>query len=359
MQKVKAEADKRTLIIRHQTIHERKFEIQCELGKFGAMQINTINFNCCSISKFPDADYLFKSFPNLITLKLHNAKLDNICSFYLKGFDKLGYLFLDYNHIEELPSDLFKHTPNLQQISFASNKIKFIGEGILEPLKNLKSFDLRYNPSINVRYHYQSKPGDNSATLIAFQDAIKRCKPLKDVWKVVDEQKKELSHLKNKLQGQEKEFAVLKKTCEALERKLEVYQVEACPVLDFNVKVKGKKFKIQKKFLAANSQLFANLIRDNEDVDTLTFEDISEEAFEEVLKFMVNKSPPKPTANFIELYAVSGRLQMKGLMEVCARALMDKVTPENSLEFLVLCKKYPNIALEKKALEELKKNYEN
>lgn len=59
----------------------------------------------------------------------------------------------------------------------------------------------------------------------------------------------------------------------------------------------------------------------------------------------------------MELYAASGRLEMKEFMDITAVMLMDKITPENALAVLNLCSKYANEKLEKKAYEEYGKKF--
>lgn len=307
---------------------------------------------------FPLSECLLKYAPNLTRLMILSSKLTRIDEWDLKGFDKLKMLDLDYNNIEELPSDLFTHTPNLEHISIAENNIKAIGEGILEPLRNLKTFDLSNNPSINVYYNtlLLTNSIDAYVTLAGLKEAIKRCK---SVWEIVNEQKR-------KIEAQERGMDEVKKLCvdqtakiAELQKELqEVKQARAFSKFDFTIKVDGKEFKVQKKVLTDNSPLLAQMIRDNEDADTLELNDISEETFEEILNFMVTKQPPKPAANFCQIYAASGRLRMKELVDLCAEMLMEKVTHENALKILNMCEKIPNVELRKKALDELKKSYE-
>jgi hypothetical protein len=70
-----------------------------------------------------------------------------------------------------------------------------------------------------------------------------------------------------------------------------------------------------------------------------------------------SENPPNNATNPIELFAASARLQMKELMDMTAEILMEKVNPDNAPEIIILCKKYGNDQLRKKAFNELKKDY--
>jgi hypothetical protein len=47
---------------------------------------------------------------------------------------------------------------------------------------------------------------------------------------------------------------------------------------------------------------------------------------------------------------------MNELLDSTAKILMEKVSPDNALDVMKLCKKYPHDELRKKAFEELKKD---
>lgn len=288
---------------------------------------------------FPAAERLVNFAPNLQFFKITNSKFSRIISWDIKAFHALVELDLSFNDIEELPENLFQHTPYIRQISFWRNKIKVIGEKILDPLRDLKFFDLGRNPGIDACYHSTQGGTDRYSTLANFQKAIKRCQPVQYVWNIVDEQKQEIENQKREIDGIKGQLEELK-------------LAGAFSKFDFTIKINGKKFQVQKQLLADNSPLLAKMMDDNKDADTLKLEDISEEVFEEILKFMVTKEPPKSTSNLFQIYAASGRLQMKELNDHCAKILMDKVTPQNSLKILHVCDRFPNIELQNKALEE-------
>jgi hypothetical protein len=122
---------------------------------------------------------------------------------------------------------------------------------------------------------------------------------------------------------------------------------------DFTVSINEKSFRVCKKILAASSPVLKRLI----DVNHLKLHDISEKTFEVILNFMHSKNPPNNDPNLTELFAASARLQMKELMDMTARILMKKVTPDNASDIIKLCNKYKHGELSKKAFNDLKKNY--
>lgn len=276
------------------------------------LRYRSIKFENCTFTTFPRAENLDR-IKNLTYLACYNCNLTEITPESLRGFEKLKELWIDANNIETLPRGLFEHTPNLEVVSFNRNKIKEIDADILEPLKMLKYFSLTANVSISVKYDAIRGEGN----LSDIKEKIKMCDPI-EILK-----------------------AEMRKELEAIN--------------DFSVMVNGKAFQVNKTLLITNSPLLARMINESPDADRLEIKDISEETFEEDLKYMRNKNPPNETVNLVELFAAGARLEMKKLKDQTASILMDKVTPESAVDVIKLCQKYRHDELLKKAFIELKK----
>lgn len=119
------------------------------------------------------------------------------------------------------------------------------------------------------------------------------------------------------------------------------------------VKTKGKDFQVKKEILIAHSPLLAKMINGKQDTEQLALLNLSQEAFEEILKFMETKNPPDASSNMDEIYAASALLEMFELNNLIADILIEKVNPVNADIIVRLCYKYRmHDKLFNKALEE-------
>jgi Leucine-rich repeat (LRR) protein len=335
------------------------------------MDITAIRFTKCILAEFPSSPILLDLAKNLTYLSVNECNLTKISREDLKGLISLKDLSLGYNSIEQLPKGLFKDTPNLEFVSFFRNRIKEIDADIVKPLKNLKYFDLTNNVSIDALYSsFDHYPGN--VTLAQLKAAIrKKCVP---GGCIIAEMRKEIDILKKDNVALKKEIADLKKQDNAgLKRKFDELETsynnlsaelkkvkqmkEKQIVCDFTVSVNGKDFRVNREVLATNSPVLKKLMDANRDADHLELKDIAEKTFEELLKFMHTKNPPNNATNLLELFAASGRLEMKELMDATAEILKEKVTLDNAPDIMKLCKKYPHEGLGKKAFNEMKKIY--
>jgi hypothetical protein len=279
------------------------------------------------------------------------------------------------NNIKQLPKGLFKFTQNLEIVSFLNNKINDIDANILDPLANLRYFNLSNNTTINVKF--DSVNNEGNVTLVELNEAIKKCDPIEkfkiEMKKEIEVVKKQNVEFKNKIDLVEKENAAVKEENARMKRnfaelemshnelKNEFKQLkeinEKLIVCDFTVSINGKAFRVNKEILAANSPVLKKLIEENPDADHLDLRDITGKTFESILSFMYNKRPPNNATNLTELFAASARLQMKELMDKTSEILMEKVTPDNAAEIIILCQKFGHEELRKKACIELKKTF--
>jgi regulator of replication initiation timing len=352
--------------IKNAELPENKFKI-IPNGNSDASNVASIRFSNCNLAKFPDAEIFLDVAKELTYLELLECKLTKVTREDLRGLGNLKTLHMGRNEIGQLPKGLFDFTPNLEFVSFHTNNIKDIDADILEPLKNLKYFNLLNNTSINVKYDINN---EGNVTMAELKEAIKKCDPT-EKFKVEMKMKieavtKEMSELKKENAAVNKENQSLKGRFDELEMNYDELKndfkrlkemKEKQIICDFTVSINGKAFHVNKDILAANSPVLKRLIEENPDADQLKLDDLTEKTFEAILNFMYSKNPPNNATNPIELFAASARLQMKELMDMTAEILMEKVNPDNAPEIIILCKKYGNDQLRKKAFNELKKDY--
>jgi hypothetical protein len=93
---------------------------------------------------------LEKLFPQIEAIGIEISKLREIKKEDLAPFPKLKKLWIQYNDLETLPSDLFESNPELSLVSFPGNKLKFVGGNILSPLKKLIWVYFGSNPCIDM-----------------------------------------------------------------------------------------------------------------------------------------------------------------------------------------------------------------
>jgi hypothetical protein len=323
--------------------------------------VKSISFNNCEINKFPDSKILLDVVKDLTFLQLLGCKLKKVTREDLRGLECLKELWMGGNNIEQLPKGLFDYTPKLEIVSFRSNKIKDIDADILDPLENLQFFDLTSNPMIIVMYDSVNKNGN--VTLAELKEAIKKCDPVEkfkiEMKKEIEAVKKENVEVKKEIQSLKRNFDELETSYSELKNDFKRLKEmkEKQIICDFTVSINGKAFHLNKEILAANSPVLKRLIEENRDADHLELRDISEKTFEDILSFINSKNPPNNATNLTELFAASARLQMKELMDKTSEILMEKVTPDNAAEIIILCKKYGHEELRKKAFIELKKSF--
>jgi Leucine-rich repeat (LRR) protein len=86
-------------------------------------------------------------FKNIETVQIINGKLQKISKDDLRQFGgNLKKLWLDNNELQEIKGDLFEFNPNLENMSFTSNKIVHIDSGAFDGLVKRDYLNLSKNP---------------------------------------------------------------------------------------------------------------------------------------------------------------------------------------------------------------------
>lgn len=127
-------------------LKNKKLKIIRGSHHYGKRNQNVRYFNASSdeITQIPEG--LERRFPNLETLYLSLPKLKRICFEDLKPFNEvLRNLMIIKSKIDYIPEDLFVSTPNIVYLYMKSNEIKSINKNAFKPLKNLKTFFVKFN----------------------------------------------------------------------------------------------------------------------------------------------------------------------------------------------------------------------
>lgn len=93
-------------------------------------------------------------FKNLQFLQLVRCHIETVRMDDFLELTGLKGLWMDENFITLLPDDLFSNSQGIQILSFYKNKLKYIGENVLKPLKNLKRANFLGNTMIDYSYDY-------------------------------------------------------------------------------------------------------------------------------------------------------------------------------------------------------------
>lgn len=155
-------------------------------------------------------------FPNLKYFEIEKSSITLLYKEDFRGLEHLQGLWLPRNPIISIPTDLFENVQGLRYLSFADNKLKYIGHDILKPLKNLQVANFRDNTTID--FYYDGSPDK----LIALQNEIvDKCCSVKSMKKDVSNNKN--SELEKRVQQLEMEVKKQKSENETQNAKLTQY----------------------------------------------------------------------------------------------------------------------------------------
>lgn len=99
------------------------------------------------IEYFPSGlDYIFV---NLQLISISYGRIKEVHRTDLRPFPKLITIYLDNNDIEVIEDNLFGFNPDLQAVSFVSNKLVHVGQRAFDNLNQLRYLWLNKNPCID------------------------------------------------------------------------------------------------------------------------------------------------------------------------------------------------------------------
>lgn len=310
-----------------------------------------MEFKNVILTNIPKHDILLAHAPNLVELSISFSSLRDIAKHDLYGLAQLKTLRLNNNLIEYLPGNLFEFTPNLVSVDFMRNQIKYIDPNILVPLKSLTYFNLIGNSHIDALYSKTgAKKGLNiHSSLDNFKQEITRCcnQP------PPSNNEAYIQHLTALCESQKVQIFNMRKTIAKLSKSPEDMDPE-----DFLIVVNDKHYMLNKKALVDNSKMFEKFFEQNPDADCLEIENVSEEIFDEIAKFIETGLKPNKNLNAFEVYNASNRLEIEGLKAIIVDAMMNDVNEENAIDILLFCNDFGKLDdLKMKAFEEFKKNF--
>lgn len=103
--------------------------------------------NCDQLTRVPRG--LLDFFPNIVELSIHYCGINSLSGNELTEYPNLQSWTLHGTEVEKIPGNFFKSTPEMAFIGFQNNKIKFVGENLLNNLKNLQKANFQENLCIN------------------------------------------------------------------------------------------------------------------------------------------------------------------------------------------------------------------
>lgn len=296
---------------------------------------------------------ILQFFPKLTSLAVSDCKVTRVSKEDFDGFECLKELYFGHNEVEYLPGNLFRNTRNLEYITFANNRIKYIDQDILDPLVNLKFFDLTGNSNVDVLYdriHFGNVTLHGLKNLIAL-----KCTRGVDPWKVIKIQRMQINDLTTRLDELNQKVIEMDTQLSQVKEATSEKALEATK--NFIVKIGTNEYQVHREILVSFSPVIARAIQANPHAQSIDLQDISPDSFNHILNFMYTGNAPSHDANYIEIFAASCLLELNALCAISTSILKDKITPKNSYDILVLCNKYQKKNLMTKAFEEFSKNF--
>jgi hypothetical protein len=114
---------------------------------YHTQNVKSLNFFEQTMNFMPKG--LEKLFPQIETILFYYSDLKELKKEDLAPFPMLKNLWTSANDLETLPSNLFEANPEITHVHFYNEKLKFVGENILSPLKKLTWADFLSNLCID------------------------------------------------------------------------------------------------------------------------------------------------------------------------------------------------------------------
>lgn len=117
---------------------------------------------------------LGKIFKNLNYVFFNESSMEEITTTDLQQFNGASFkgLTIQVANLEEIYEDLFATMPNLEEVSFAYNKIYHVDDGVFTNLKHLKKLWFGKNSCLSI----ESIDGNTTAVMKVSTDIERNCK---------------------------------------------------------------------------------------------------------------------------------------------------------------------------------------
>lgn len=103
--------------------------------------------NCDQLQYVPRG--LLEFFPNIVEISINYCGIVTLSGHELEEYPKLQSFTMHGTEVERIPGNFFKATSEMAFIGFQNNKIKFVGEKLLENLGKLQKVNFQENLCIN------------------------------------------------------------------------------------------------------------------------------------------------------------------------------------------------------------------
>jgi len=326
------------------------------------LDVREVWFQKCSITRIPQG--LKKIFPNFKNLDVTGTKLNKLSKNDLIEYKNLEKFVCTGNEIEFLPGDLLEGFTNLNYVTFQQNRLKFIEPNIFDGLTKLKLVfidgNTNYSKNFSEYQTYDAKSTLDEVKCELYEKFFSRFKFLQDLKESEESLKQKNQILEAELEKERlKNPEFTRKYQKGFLSDLKTFTQDET-TKDFKIIIEGQEFQVHKFLLAARSPTLAEILKNNPEVENLNLVDISVEIFEIILKFLyTDELPGDDGMNFLQLFAVAGKLKIEELKEFAATKLVDHIDEENAIEVFKLSNKYGHEELRQKAFDELKKCYPN
>lgn len=308
--------------------------------------VEAICFNNTVVEYFPRG--LQKLFPRLIALQIANCGLREITRYDLKGFENLEILDLPLNQLTLLPNDLFSNVPNLKNIRFYKNKIRYLSSKLFQPLtrKELKYVDFKGNDKIHSFYCCERRQFNYPFLMkypgvFCMQESVATVAALK---KIIDENCDSPHPV-----APTKDF-FLEKMSKGFES-----MWTSGKFSDFTVLVGSKKFNVHKNVLALSSSKFEKMFLDESlenETDQMNIEDLNEKSVEDFLRFCYTGSI-RNDMNAVEVFSLASKLDVLELKTFTEDLLVTQINEINAFKVFCLGHAYNSDKLKRAAFKEV------
>ncbi|KAG5670669.1 hypothetical protein PVAND_000917 [Polypedilum vanderplanki] len=325
-------------------IENQKINANAEIEMIGLHKQGLLNKNVfivilenCKLSRIPQG--LKSIFPNMEVLQIVKSNLPHIDRKDLKEYETLKQFYFCFNPIRFLLDDLLLDMKSLEFFTVRGSMLEFVEPNILNGLSKLKYANFNECGFMNLRFN-SIQPEANDVSLEELKDELHS--------KYEDYVRKKM--LDNKQQQMLNDF-------EFIFNLKRVMQNENFK--DFKVVVGLEEFKVHKFVLAACSPVFAEMIENNTEAESLKLVDIPPEIFCVIYNYIYLKKFPNPrNCNLIHLLVACKRLKIKKLAEFAAKELENVINLENAIELLALGNKYGYEDLKRKSFVKVKEIFE-
>lgn len=291
--------------------------------------VEAIRFENTIVEYFPRG--LGAIFPNLRVLKISNCGLRRLSHDDLIGLQNLTTIYIGYNKIKSLPSDLFTDMKQLTSISFHGNKLEYLSSQLLKPIisNGLRYVNFRSNKKIDAVYYPDSGPG--VVTLQELMNLIDtECtKPIEDD---PDES------VEDEISARMKELWTTG-----------MYS-------DFSIFAGPEEFRVHKNVLSVQSSIFAEIFqhgKQERQKNLMRIPNFSITSIGQFLAYFYIGIVPD-NANCMELFALATKYNVQKLKKSCTEAILKNLNQSNAFDILIFGHSFSSEELKIKAFAVIK-----